>query len=253
MRPRSRSFAFPLYMLASILAGCADQTAPTYRVQNAYGDLSIIFPNLIALTRVASGPQPVAGDQPPPPPDVGDDSTTTGDDWVTYSWPSTISAHWTDAGFTSSNAYVQTYMHYYATDATESATMVLRYNGAILISPPPATSLQSDYVPVSRDLFASTSIGIYNACGFAVDGYGVHTAKQVFGGSTWGTTTVSDQHGAAQAACAPGGGGGDGGDGGGGGGGDSYFVTQCTSYDYFDSYGNYLYSSEPVCETVQVT
>jgi len=197
---------------------------------------------------------PAASDEPPPPPDDGngDGGDSTSDDWITNQWPATINTHWTTAGFNTSEAWAVTYMNYTATDASETVVLNVRYLDTSVGSNSGQAS-RSDYFPWTRDLYAQTSMGVNHACGFLADATGTHSASQhAVGFAVWGSTTVSEPKSASQAACSPPSGGGGGpSDGGGDGGG--YIVTICTQNDYYDANGNYLYSSDPVCEQVYVT
>jgi hypothetical protein len=177
-------------------------------------DLDIIVPQLGRAgleTRVTT----VAREQPRSPaasfdltpidePSGGEGSGEIPPEWQPA--PS-ILTYWTDAGFREGFAWGQGFMHYFASHATQTVRLALRYNGS-QVANTSGTSEESAFLPWFRDLWTSTSVQVGKTCGHMADATTGHTAwhqppAPLGGLAKWGHQTASSGKGAAQSSCPP--------------------------------------------------
>jgi hypothetical protein len=226
-------------------------------------DLDIIVPQLGRAgleTRVTT----VAREQPRSPaasfdltpidePSGGEGSGEIPPEWQPA--PSILN-YWTDAGFGTSSAWGQGFMHYFASHATQTVRLALRYN-TNQVANTSATSEESAFLPWFRDLWTSTTVQVGKSCGHSADASTQHSAwhqppAPLGGLAKWGHQTVPSGKPAAQPPCPPetkkdtvtttepanpGGGGGEGGAGG------IQWYTCYYYYEYDINTGEILYSA----------
>ena len=119
--------------------------------------------------------------------------------------PSIISAR-TVVGFIDpEGVYAQGIMTYFATDAEQDVTLVLR-NGAGEITRMTRRGGQEDFFPATRSLWTNVSFGVSRSCGHFADGHTAHRAwhKFIVGGwkfLSWGNHQVPSGDQDEQPAC----------------------------------------------------
>jgi hypothetical protein len=117
----------------------------------------------------------------------------------------TIYTRWTDAGFGTNAAWGQGFMHYFASHATQTVRLALRFNNST-VATTSGTSEHSSFFPWFRDLWTNASLSVGKSCGHAADASTQHTAwhqppAPLGGLAKWGMESAPSYKPATQSSC----------------------------------------------------
>jgi hypothetical protein len=189
---------------------CGESIGPP----TAARDLDIVVPQLeragreVQVTTVAREQERTPGISPIViPEDEPTGGEGSGDIPPEWQPPPSIISYWTDAGFGASSAWGQGFMRYFASHASQTVRLAVRFNNSQVASTS-GTSEQSAFLPWVRELWTSASVQVGKSCGHAADASTQHSAwhqpPAPLGGLTkWGTESAPSYKGAAQFPCPP--------------------------------------------------